>query len=296
MAGWLGWGGGDGKSSTHREFPLPLRLRAIRWDGAQLGAAAVAAAAVRFGADVRPDAAGAWKGAPSPVSAPARARQGGWAGVGARAAAAGGRGLPASFKRRTSRVRQARYLKFCQDYNGESCCIPGHDLEDQVQFENLIDELGPGCKNPMMYPEARRRRARPTRRPGPRRCIERPARAGAPPAARPSRALLRTTAGAEPCLGRDPAGEAASACCPPAPATSQLPVDNQLPADAPPRRAASPTQIRYFYCLGCDPQQPTFTDDTAATITICRSFVSKLWSDPSYDECGVMQSNDCPSN
>jgi len=50
---------------------------------------------------------------------------------------------------------QARYLKFCQDYNSKACCIPGHDLENQVQFENLIDGLGPGCKNPMMYPEVR---------------------------------------------------------------------------------------------------------------------------------------------
>ena len=50
---------------------------------------------------------------------------------------------------------QARYLKFCQDYNAISCCIPGHDLENQVQFENLIDALGPGCKNPLMYPEIR---------------------------------------------------------------------------------------------------------------------------------------------
>jgi len=51
--------------------------------------------------------------------------------------------------------KRARYLKFCQDYNTEACCIPGHDLENQVQFENLIDGLGPGCKNPMMYPEIR---------------------------------------------------------------------------------------------------------------------------------------------
>merc|ERR1711988_782746 len=51
--------------------------------------------------------------------------------------------------------RKARYLKFCQDYNAQACCIPGHDLENQIQFENLIDGLGPGCKNPMMYPELR---------------------------------------------------------------------------------------------------------------------------------------------
>jgi len=50
---------------------------------------------------------------------------------------------------------RARYLKFCQDYNAQACCIPGHDLENQVQFENLIAGLGPGCKNPMMYPEVR---------------------------------------------------------------------------------------------------------------------------------------------
>lgn len=48
-----------------------------------------------------------------------------------------------------------RYLKFCQDYNSEACCIPGHDLENQIQFEFLIDGLGPGCKNPMMYPDIR---------------------------------------------------------------------------------------------------------------------------------------------
>merc|ERR1719484_208671 len=51
--------------------------------------------------------------------------------------------------------KKARYLKFCQDYNSRACCIPGHDLENQVQFENLIEGLGPGCKNPMMYPEVR---------------------------------------------------------------------------------------------------------------------------------------------
>mmetsp|Transcript_66308 Transcript_66308/g.117463 ORF Transcript_66308/g.117463 Transcript_66308/m.117463 type:complete len:101 (-) Transcript_66308:26-328(-) len=50
---------------------------------------------------------------------------------------------------------KARYLKFCQNYNSESCCIPGHDLENQLQFELAIDALGPGCKNPMMYPELR---------------------------------------------------------------------------------------------------------------------------------------------
>jgi hypothetical protein len=54
-----------------------------------------------------------------------------------------------------TRRTQARYLKFCQDYNPRACCIPGHDLENQVQFENLISALGPGCKNPMMYPEVR---------------------------------------------------------------------------------------------------------------------------------------------
>merc|ERR1719311_233290 len=54
-----------------------------------------------------------------------------------------------------SAPRKARYLKFCQDYNSQACCILGHDLENQVQFENLIEGLGPGCKNPMMYPEVR---------------------------------------------------------------------------------------------------------------------------------------------
>jgi len=52
-------------------------------------------------------------------------------------------------------AKKPRYLKFCQDYNNNACCIPGHDLENQLQFELLIDGLGPGCKNPMMYPNIR---------------------------------------------------------------------------------------------------------------------------------------------
>mmetsp|Transcript_2644 Transcript_2644/g.7275 ORF Transcript_2644/g.7275 Transcript_2644/m.7275 type:complete len:223 (-) Transcript_2644:303-971(-) len=104
-------------------------------------------------------------------------------------------------------AKQARYLKFCQDYNSKACCIPGHDLENQVQFENLIDGLGPGCKNPMMYPE-----------------------------------------------------------------------------------------VRYFYCLGCDPEQPKYTNAVTSEVKICKSFLDKLWRDPAYEECGVMKSNACPSN
>jgi len=106
--------------------------------------------------------------------------------------------------------REPRYLKFCQDYNQKSCCIPGHDMENQLQFENLIDGLGPGCKNPMMYPA-----------------------------------------------------------------------------------------IRYYYCLGCDPRQPEFTDDSKGEngeIRVCSSFVERIWRDggSEYDDCGVMKSNDCP--
>jgi len=101
--------------------------------------------------------------------------------------------------------RKARYLKFCQDYNADACCIPGHDLENQVQFENLIEGLGPGCKNPMMYPE-----------------------------------------------------------------------------------------VRFFYCLGCDPLQPLYTDEVAQTINVCQSFLDKMWRDPAFEDCGVMYSNPCP--
>jgi len=103
--------------------------------------------------------------------------------------------------------RKARYLKFCQDYNSKACCIPGHDLENQVQFENVIDGLGPGCKNPMMYPE-----------------------------------------------------------------------------------------LRYFYCLGCDPSQPYYTNTTTNEIYICDDFVTDFWRDPAFDDCGVMYPNACPSN
>ena len=103
--------------------------------------------------------------------------------------------------------KEPRYLKFCQDYNQKSCCIPGHDMENQLQFENLIDGLGPGCKNPMMYPA-----------------------------------------------------------------------------------------IRYYYCLGCDPKQPEYTDEDKQEIRVCQSFVDRIWRDEGkeYDDCGVMKSNDCP--
>ena len=67
-----------------------------------------------------------------------------------------GSARPRSRPRRRSPARpQPKYLKFCQDYNQLACCIPGHDLENQIQFENLIEGLGPGCKNPMMYPSIR---------------------------------------------------------------------------------------------------------------------------------------------
>jgi len=103
--------------------------------------------------------------------------------------------------------KEPRYLKFCQDYNQRACCIPGHDMENQLQFEFLIDGLGPGCKNPMMYPA-----------------------------------------------------------------------------------------IRYFYCLGCDPEEPTFRNTTDSTVRVCRSFVDRIWRDEGaeYDDCGVMKPNDCP--
>ena len=53
-------------------------------------------------------------------------------------------------------------------------------------------------------------------------------------------------------------------------------------------------EVRYFYCLGCDPNQPRYTD--GSNIRICKSFLDKLWRDPAYEECGVMKSNPCPSN
>ena len=59
-------------------------------------------------------------------------------------------------------------------------------------------------------------------------------------------------------------------------------------------------EIRFFYCLGCDPRQPDYTvsngdgDDTWDDIRVCKSFLEKLWRDPAYEECGVMYSNECP--
>ena len=108
-----------------------------------------------------------------------------------------------------SKAKEPRYLKFCQDYNQKACCIPGHDMENQLRFELLIDGLGPGCKNPMMYPA-----------------------------------------------------------------------------------------IRYYYCLGCDPKQPEYTDEDKMEIRVCQSFVDKIWraGGEEYDDCGVMKPNDCPES
>lgn len=53
-------------------------------------------------------------------------------------------------------------------------------------------------------------------------------------------------------------------------------------------------EVRYFYCLGCDPKQPTYTNGD--DILVCKSFLDKLWRDPAYDECGVMSSNACPGD
>ena len=55
--------------------------------------------------------------------------------------------------------------------------------------------------------------------------------------------------------------------------------------------------IRYYYCLGCDPKQPEYTDDSKGEngeIRVCSSFVDRIWRDGGreYDDCGVMKSND----
>lgn len=53
--------------------------------------------------------------------------------------------------------QKSHYLSFCTGYNdpGKSCCIPGHDNDIAEMFDMLIDGLGPGCKNPKMYPTIR---------------------------------------------------------------------------------------------------------------------------------------------
>ncbi len=85
-----------------------------------------------------------------------------------------------------------------------------------MQFDNLIGGLGPGCKNPLMYPDFRRART--------------DARA---------RAAARSA--------RDP----------------------------PITRGAT---ARYWYCLGCDPDQPLYTD--GEDIRVCKSFVDRFWANP----------------
>ena len=38
--------------------------------------------------------------------------------------------------------------------------------------------------------------------------------------------------------------------------------------------------IRYYYCLGCDPKQPEYTDDSKGEngeIRVCESFVDRIW-------------------
>lgn len=53
-------------------------------------------------------------------------------------------------------------------------------------------------------------------------------------------------------------------------------------------------EVRFFYCLGCDPQQPDYS--VGGDIRICKSFLDKMWRDPAYEECGVMYSNPCPGD
>ena len=55
--------------------------------------------------------------------------------------------------------------------------------------------------------------------------------------------------------------------------------------------------IRYYYCLGCDPKQPEYTDDSKGEngeIRVCESFVDRIWRNDGheYDDCGVMKSNE----
>ena len=52
-------------------------------------------------------------------------------------------------------------------------------------------------------------------------------------------------------------------------------------------------EVRFFYCLGCDPDQPKYT--IGDTIRVCKSFLDRMWRDPAFDECGVMYSNPCPA-
>ena len=51
-------------------------------------------------------------------------------------------------------------------------------------------------------------------------------------------------------------------------------------------------EVRFFYCLGCDPDQPKYT--VGSTLRVCKSFLERLWRDPAYEDCGVMYSNPCP--
>merc|ERR1719440_2381547 len=58
-------------------------------------------------------------------------------------------------------------------------------------------------------------------------------------------------------------------------------------------------EVRFFYCLGCDPKEPDYGEDRDGdgvrdTIRICQTFLDKMWRDPAYEECGVMSSNECP--
>jgi len=55
-------------------------------------------------------------------------------------------------------------------------------------------------------------------------------------------------------------------------------------------------ELRYFYCLGCDPWEPRYTNTTSNEIRVCKDFVDRLWSDPAYVDCGVMYPNPCPTN
>ena len=57
--------------------------------------------------------------------------------------------------------------------------------------------------------------------------------------------------------------------------------------------------LEFFFCLGCNPDQPKFVDTTTKTIRICKSYYDLIWApgssssstDPkygnNYDLCGI---------
>merc|ERR1711907_481088 len=49
--------------------------------------------------------------------------------------------------------------------------------------------------------------------------------------------------------------------------------------------------LEYWYCLACNPDQPSFVDSSTKEVRVCQSYANKLFSGDTYDNCGLNDKN-----